>query len=59
MLVLVQVVPRPRQRRNGWNGDMIPENQRGRAGSAAASIEDDVAYSGLYGKFNVFFNMLG
>ena len=50
---------RPCKRRNSWHTYVVTEKDRGRAGAAAPTVENDVVDTDLEGRIDVIFDVLG
>ena len=55
----IEVSPRPRQSRQSGYGNIVAEDQRGRAGTAFAAVEDEVVDADSQGGIDVLFDVLG
>ena len=55
----IEVSPRPRQSRQSGYGNIVAEDQRGRAGTASAAVEDEVVDADSQGGIDVLFDVLG
>ena len=55
----IQVPSGPSQGRDGWDRDVVTEDQRRRARAAAAAIKDDVVGARLKREVDIILNMVG
>ena len=53
------MTPRPGQRGDGRNADVVAEQQGRRASTATATIQDDVIHTSIKGKLDIGFDMVG